>query len=41
MQLSLAQHNNITNAVIVQQQNNITIAVIISATQHYNYCSYH
>ena len=41
MQLSLAQHNNITNAVIVQQHNNITIAVIISATQHYNYCSYH
>ena len=41
MQLSLAQHNNITNAVIVQQHNNITIAVIISATQHYNYCGYH
>ena len=36
MQLSLTQHNNITNAVITQQHNNITIAVIIGATQQYN-----
>ena len=36
MQLSLAQHNNITNVVITQQHNNITIAVIIGATQQYN-----
>ena len=36
MQLSLAQHNNITNAVIIQQHNNITNAVIIGATQQYN-----
>ena len=36
MQLSLAQHNNITNGVIIQQHSNITNAVIIGATQQYN-----
>ena len=41
MQLSLTQHNNIKNAVIIQQHNTITNADIIGATQQYNQCSYH